>query len=217
MFYEPPESTDQFLRLGDVVEGYVSFSAKITEPFLSFERKVYHNYNIDIEVPTRSVVLTPCCSIEDQMISLTPLIQLRSDFLKNDYYSQDFTRINRVMAPKLAFPPDEWEKIPGGEKREIESRADGYAHISFFVYSSNELFNPYELRRQQVKHYMIDFRNIQTIKCALIKTKEQREKSGKEEPPILKSKLLQLSVSTRKELRDKLSNYFWRSNDIDID
>lgn len=217
MFYEPPGSTDPFLRLGDVVEGYVSPSTKIEEPFLSLERKVYHNYNINIEVPTCSVVLTPCCSIEDQMISLTPLIQLKSDFLKNDYYVEDFTRINRVMVPKLAFPPAEWEKLPVGEKHEIESRGNSYALLSFFVYEPNELFNSYELRKKQVKHYMIDFRNIQTLKCPLIKTKEQREKSGKEELPILKSKRFQLSVSTRKELRDKLSNYFWRSNDIDID
>jgi len=217
MFYESRESTDQFLRLGDVVEGYVSPSTKIIEPFLSFERKIYHKYHIDIEVPNYSVVLTPCCSIEDHMISLTPLIQLRSDFLRNKYYTEDFTRINRLITPKLAFPPDEWEKMSTDDKLEIESRESNYALYNIFVYAPNELFSPYELRRQEIKHYMIDFRNIQTLKCDLIKTKEQREKSGKEELPILKSKRLQLSDSIRKELREKLSYYFWRSNDVNTE
>lgn len=94
MFYEG--TIDKALRFGDVLEGYVSVTPKINNPFFN---KGDYNYHIDIALPSFSVVLSPCCSIGEQKISLTPLIEIRKTFFSNPYFAQDLTRINRRMKP----------------------------------------------------------------------------------------------------------------------
>lgn len=210
MFYELEEQMDKVLRLGDVVRGYISLSAKIKQPFLSFESSIYHNYDVSFEVPRYSVILTPCCSIGDQMICLTQLIPLLSSFFKNPYFVQDLTRINREIEPEKAIPPDEWEQLPDGKKQEIKAKSKSYALLNYFVYEPSDMFPSYERRLQTTNYYMIDFRNIQTLKCELIKS---RDKIGEEEVPILESKCLQLSNQSREELRKKLSFYYGRPSE----
>ncbi len=202
MFYELPERMNRFLRLGDVVRGYISPSTTIKQPFLSFENRTYHNYDIHIEMPSYSVVLMPCCSIgEQQMICLTPLIQLQADFFKNKFFTEDFTRINREIEPIKAIPPDELERLTETHKREIESMLKSYALLSFFIYEPSQFFPDYEKRKMTTNYYMIDFKNVQTLKCELI-----RERNNS----ILESKCLQLSTNARDELRMKLSYYYGR-------
>lgn len=212
VFYEPPERTDRVLRLGDVVKGYVLPSTKIKEPFLSFENRVYHNYEINVEVPSFSVVLTPCCSIGDQMVCLTPLIHLRKDFPKNPYFAEDFSRINRMMDPEKTLSPTDWEQLGDEEKQRISAKVKPYTLLDFFVYAPSDIFMPYDLRGQPTKFYMIDFRNIHTLKCELIKN---RDKIEQEEESVLESKCLQLSETTREELRHKLSFYYGRPSEAE--
>ena len=206
MFYEPTNS--KILRLGDVVKGYLSTKTKIKQPFLSIENSIYHNYTVNFEVPSSSVVLTPCCSIgEYNMICISPLIELKKDFFKNPYLVDDFTRINREIEPDKAYAPDDWQKRPPEEQQEILARGKAYMEYYLFIYAPNDYFPAYERRGQQTQFYMVDFRNIQTLRCDLIKS---REHTSEEDTNILASKCLQLSIQTREELRMKLSHYFGR-------
>jgi len=214
MFYESPDRMEKILRLGDVVRGYISFSTRIKQPFLSFENSIYHNYDISFEVPQYSVVLTPCCSIGDQMICLTPLLELRSDFFKNPYFVEDFTSINREIEPEKAFPPDAWEKFSDEKKGGILAKKNPYTLLNCFIYAPSDLFPVYEKRGRKTNYYMIDFRNSQTLKCELIRN---RDRTTEEDPPILESKCIQLSEQTREELRRKLSYYYGRPAEAELD
>ena len=208
MFYENQDRIDKLLRLGDVVRGYISPATRIKQPFLFLENSVYHNYTINFEVPLFSVVLTPCCSIGEQnMICLSPLIQLKQDFFKNPYLVEDFTRLNREIEPDKVYAPDYWQEMPDEEKQERLAKGKGYTEYYLFIYAPSDNFPPYEKRRQQTKYYMVDFRNVQTLKCDLIKS---REDTKEEDGNILASKCLQLSKQTRDDLRLKLSHYFGR-------
>ena len=211
MFYEPTNS--KILRLGDVVKGYLSTETKIKQPFLSIENSIYHNYTVNFKVPSFSVVLTPCCSIgEYNMICISPLIELKKDFFKNPYLVYDFTHINREIEPDKAYAPDDWQKIPPEEQQAKLARGKGYIEYYLFIYAPNDCFPPYERRGQQTQFYMVDFRNIQTLRCGLIKS---REDTSEEDTNILASKCLQLSIQTRDELRMKLAHYFGRRPDED--
>ena len=158
-------------------------------------------------MPTYSVVLTPCCSIGESTISLTPLIKVRSDFFKNPYFLEDLTRINRRMKPQQAKPPDEWGNFTPEEKQRRLAEGINYALLELFIYEEHELFKTYLLRKQEVRYYMIDFKNIHTIKCAMIK---RPEKVKPEDAPLIESKVLQLSIQARSELRDKIAYYYSR-------
>jgi hypothetical protein len=203
MFYA--EETDNCLRFGDVVRGYILPNITIKEPILSFKSES-HNYTIDVEMPY-SVVLTPCCSIGESTISLTPLINVRSDFFKNPYYAEDLTRINRLMKPQQSLSPDELEKFSPEEKQISLAKGINYALLNLFIYEENEIFKKYTLRKREITYYMIDFKNIYTIKCAMVK---RPEKAKPEDAPIIESKVLQLSIQARSELRDKIIYYYSR-------
>ena len=197
---------DNALRLGDVVRGYISTIPTIKEPILSSQSEGY-NYKIDIGMPNYSVVLTPCCSIEEGVISLTPLMKVRSDFFKNPYFAEDLTKINRRMEPQQAHPPDEWEKLNLEEKQRRLAGEMNFALLNFFIYEENERFEKYTVRSREIRYYMIDLRNSYTIKCAMIKGPE---KAKPEDAPIIESKVLQLSIQARSELRDKIAYYYSR-------
>ncbi len=202
MFYK--EGNDNVLRFGDVLKGYVLTTPNIEEPILNISNT---GYNIEIDLPFLSVVITPCCSIGQKTISLTPLIKLRNAFLKNPYLSEDFTRINRAMEPKQSVPPDTWNNLPEEQKQKRLEEGNAYAFLELFVYEKNDLFPEYSIyinkqRNIETNYYMIDFKNIYKLNCEKINTPE--------DAPI-DSKCLQLSNQVRNELRDKISYYYARA------
>ncbi len=202
MFYQ--KEIDEALRFGDVLRGYISVTPNIEEPVLDrFKEK--HKVNIDLYLPSFAVVISPCCSIGDKVISLTPLIQLRPAFFDNPYFSQDLTRINRKMKPQQAVAPEVWDRFPDEEKRKRLEAGDTYALLELFVYEENDSFPQYTLHRRQgdikTNYYMIDFRNIYKLNCKKIVTPQNSP---------LESKYLQLSIQTRSELRDKIAFYYAR-------
>lgn len=203
MFYA--EYPDNTLRFGDVVKGYVFSRADIREPVLSSTQN--HNYKVNVEIPLYSVILTPCCSIEDGMITLTPLVKILSNFLKNSYFEEDLTRINREMEPKQTVPVDTWESFTLEEKEKRLSEGKTHSLVQYFIYEADDRFVKYPLRGKDIGYYMIDFRNIYTIKCDLIK----RVCGGSSaEDQLLKSKCLQLTNDIRSELRVKIASYYSR-------
>jgi hypothetical protein len=197
MFYA--EETDKYLRFGDVVRGYILPNTTIKEPILSFKSES-HNYTIDVEMPY-SVVLTPCCSIGESMITLTPLIKVRSNFFNNPYFAEDLTRINRLMKPQQSLSPDELEKFSPEEKQRSLAKKINYALLNTFIYEENEIFKKYPLRKREIRYYMINFKNI------MIKRPKELKP---EDAPIIESKVLQLSIQARSELRDKIAYYYSR-------
>lgn len=201
MFYE--KEMEPTLRFGDVVRGYISADIIIKQPILFHERDDY-NYKIDIELPSYSVVLTPCCSIGDSVIALAPLVRILGDFFNNPYFEKDLTNINREMEPQQALSPENWSKLPQEEQNSRLSEGKRYALLNYFIYMRNDNFEKYKLKGYDVQYYMINFKDIRRIKCSLIK---RPEKMGREDA-IIQSKVLQLTITARSELRDKIAYFF---------
>lgn len=204
MFYT--DRLNKALRFGDVVKGYILTNPFYNEPNI-FLKEGSHNYKIDVEIPEYSVVLTPCCNIEGSIISLTPLTHVRSDFLLNPYFAEDLTRINRMMTAQQAMTPEKWEELDDEAKQKRKEERLNYALLRYFIYAENDRFQEYKVRNRMICCHMIDLKNIYTIKCPKIK---RANNSRPADSSILDSKILQLSVTSRKELRDKVAYYFSR-------
>jgi len=204
MFYE--ERMDNVLRFGDILRGYIAITPRIKVPFLEVS-SLNEGYNIDVNLPIFSVVLSPSCSIGHAIISLTPLIKVRNTFFDNPYFAEDLTRINPKMEPQQAVPPHVWNKFPPEEKQKRLEEGYGYAFVELFVYEKNDLFPIYTVHRKgkqediKTSYYMIDFRNTYKLNYEKIKTPEDAP---------LESKCLQLSIQARSELRDKIAYYYAR-------
>ncbi len=204
MFYET--NPDEALRFGDVVKGYILSNSIIQKPISGME----FNLSIDVDFPLFSVVLTPCCSISDKLITLCPLKQLRPSIFDNPFFEEDLTRINRQMYPQEAVSKEIWDNLGEKERQKRLLVERGYAFNELFVYEKNVLFPTYKIKRKErqidTNYYMIDFKDTYKIKCDKIIT-------PKNSP--LDMKYLQLSQNTRSELRKKISDYYGRIPDED--
>ena len=202
MFYE--KKKEPVLRFGDVLRGYVSAVPRIREPIIATVSEP-HEYIVDIKLPRFCVVVSPCCSIGESTICLTPVIPLRGAFFDNTYFLEDLTRINHKMKPEQAVPRQKWEDFSAGEKQRRLGEGHTYTFLELFVYEGHELFPKYTINRKrgnvETNYYMIDFRNTYKLHCEKITT-------PKDAP--LESKCLQLSIQTRSELRDKIAFYYGR-------
>ena len=115
MFYEK-DIDNNALRFGDVLRGYIAVTPNIKSPIL-MKSDLNKGYNIDINLPMFSVIISPCCSIGDDIISLTPLIKMKNTFFKNPHFTDDLTRINREMKPQQAVSPYVWNRLPLEEQQ----------------------------------------------------------------------------------------------------
>jgi len=202
MFYE--KNIDNVLKFGDVLRGFVAITPNIKGPILSLSN-LHEGYNIDINLPKFSVIISPSCSIGD-IISLTPLIKVRNAFFDNPFFAEDLTSINRKMEPQQTVSPYVWDSLPPEEKQRRIGAGYGYACLECFIYERCDLFLKYIVHRKkneniETNYYMIDFRNTYKLYCDKIKSPEKAP---------LESKCLQLSLQTRAELRDKISYYYAR-------
>ena len=200
MFYTEEKSVA--LRFGDVLRGYFSTTPVIEEPAL---KGPIRTYNIDVSFPLFSVVMDPCCEIGKKMISLTPLTPIRGSFFANPYLAEELTRVNRKMLPQQAIPPQAWEQLSPEQKQERLAVGLEYAFVGLFVYEHHNLLPKYGVHRRggpiETNYYMIDFRNIFRLYCDKIISPEDAP---------LESKVLELSIETRKELRGKVASYYGR-------
>ncbi len=202
MFYE--DTPSEALRFGDVIRGFVTSSTRIDSPKAVDPPD---EYAIEVEVPEYSVVLTPCCSIRRGCLSLTPLVHVLPKFFNNPFLTEDLTRVNREMRPEQSVPADVWENMPGEQKaaRFNLSRPLGYAFNSIFVYAPHDLLPAYELDKPggavETDYYMIDFARACRVLCDKVHNPQQSP---------LHTKLLELTVQARSELRDKMADYFGR-------
>ncbi len=202
--YIDEKNFDKNLRLGDIITGF----SHIMPQFDDFFNKG-NEFKLDITLQHFYVVLTPCCSIEEKIITLAPLKKIRYQFFENPYYKEDMTRINRPMSPQNAYPPSVWAKIPEEQKIEIGSKEEGYALFELFFYGPDLKLPKYELKYKTnpivvADTYMIDFKEAFTI----MSNKIQR---GNTYP-----KILQLTILSRGELRNKLAKFYSRIPDEDL-
>jgi hypothetical protein len=148
MFYE--KNIDNVLRFGDVLRGYIAITPNIKSPILALST-LNEGYNIDINLPMFSVIISPSCSIGDNIISLTPLIKVRNAFFNNPHFTEDLTRINREMKLQLAVPPNVWDSLSLEERQrrlQEEKEGKGYAFLEVFIYEGCDLFPEYMVHRR---------------------------------------------------------------------
>jgi hypothetical protein len=218
MFYN--EEIGDKLRFGDVVKGYLSAIPKISMPF--------GNASIDFHMPQYSVVLEPCCEIGGGTIILSPLEKIGTQFFDIPHLSKNRTLLNIKGMAKDFFHPMMWNQLDNGKKTEALVATQDYGWKSFFVYEGNPLFPEYTIDRKEIFNEIIDtvtnlpkfetikeptkfqtrdriinFKAIYQVSCNRILKPEKPS-----DPNILGSIVLQLSMETRNQLREKIANYF---------
>ena len=215
MFYQTEHS--EALRLGDVIEGYISTVPTILSPCKPGSLAA-QLCTISVGMPSYSIIISPCCSIEKGIIMLTPLIRLENKMFKHPYIREEPNRINSRVEPQYTVPPKVWDRPDFVEEKSRRLAAGPvYIFFEYFVYDANEIFNEYTVPMKgeddiQTRYYMIDFRNIYSLRCDMIK-----RNISESERPLIESKHLELSISTRASLREKLSYYFYRPAPEDAD
>jgi len=209
MFYL--ESQSNALRFGDIVRGFVATTPIIEQPNISGKTET-SAFSLDVSHSPFSVVLSPCCSIGNKVISLAPLIKIQQSFLNNPYFLEDLTRINRMMEPEQTLPPDTWVNLPALERQKRYEVGRAFAFVEQFVFAEHDLLPQYVLNRKSgdvsTGFYMLDFRQIYQVKCGKV--------NNPTDSPI-DAKCLELTVSTRKELREKIANYYGRTPQEDFE
>jgi len=123
-FYQEP--CESVLRFGDVLQGFVCCTPTLNDAPST------DSFKIDVTTKSFVIVLSPCCSISDQVISLATLIEIRNTFLKNPHFAEDLTRINDKIPPEKSLPPVAWEKLPSEEKQlRVKPKIPPYIARSF--------------------------------------------------------------------------------------
>lgn len=196
MFYQS-DNQDVNLRFGDVISGF-QFLSLIFDDLPSKPNE----FNLQITHKEYFVILTPCCSIEDGILVITPLEELRINFFENPYYVQDFTRINRIASVKDILPEKAWDQMPEEERLIKLAQEPDYPFIELFVYSDHPLLPRYSIKKKsfviETGYYMINFKNILKINSKVFNR------------PVKYPKILELTIHTREELRKKIANYYLR-------
>lgn len=196
------------LRFGDVVQGYVTATPELVAPL---DKGRSDGFRIHVDRPDLLVVLSPCCSIGDKVVLLAPLNEIRPTFLKNPYFAEDLTRINRTMRPEDAIPPTAWQQLGDAEKLRRLAEGATYAFVELFCYAPHDLFPKYPVNRREgrseTRARMIDFRHVFRLTCGAINTPT--------DAPV-GSKLLELSIDARSELRAKIAHFYQRVPDEDL-
>ncbi len=201
-FYLDPPSKG--LRFGDVVTGFQHPTVRIDVPDNALDLR------ISVTRPQYFVVMTPCCAIELNSVSLAPLVQVRDAIiLKHPRLHDNLSLFNIPFPPKDGFTAEQIGKMDENKQAELLAQPAGYTYLDCFVYEPNGLFPDYEVKRNKqtfakLQHRMVDFKSIFRVECSLIE-REQHAPSG--------VKVSELTVATRAQLRDKLTYYFSRDAD----
>lgn len=200
MFYSKELSKD--LRFGDVINGQYLYSLDLND------KSNINDFSIKVNKSQYNVILTPCCSIRDKNIVISPLINLKGSYFQNPFFKEDILRINKINPPKNYIPPYIWEKKSEGERNEILAQEACYTLTDFFIYEKNVLFDEYELtlydhithekQKLSTNHYMIDFKNMYNVKIT----------TSSDEDYLKKAKVLELSISSRIDLNHKIKAFY---------
>lgn len=202
------------LRFGDLLQGFIETVPHIENPLTDSFLKDY-KYHIESLIPEFSVIMTPCCSIGENTISLAPLKRITSDLYRNlsNEVINNFTILNFEVESKKIISPFNWNFLSKEQKAEKEAEGKAWVFIDRFFYKGCNLFEEYEIlvRKEPffVRDYVIDFKEIYQIKCNKIIYQ-------KIDNDILSSKCLELTIEARDEFRKKIANYYGRVPDEDL-
>jgi len=216
MFYKDPPS--EFLRMGDIVTGFVSAVPEMDEPIAD----KFVNYKVTVELPKLLVIITPCCSIGDEKISVVPLeeVGLRKELFEMPYLKDDMTKINRKMEPQKAIKPQRWATLKPEDQLDILNRPEDYQYNELFVFAEHDALPEYTVKiRSETefnsRYYMIDFRKATRVACKCIVSPNTKAFTEEIKQKALCSKILELHPHVRQELRNKIMNYYCRIPDED--
>jgi len=199
MFYEnkKPDS----LRLGDILQDFYSVIPIIDNPNSELSKQ---NLSIDISYKYH-VLLSPCCSIKDGILLLSPLLQIDDLFFNIRYFRENHLLFNEEVANYKRYSEKRWGKLSEKEKERSEMKEIKYAFYHYFFFEEHDKLEKYETRIGKINYYMIDFRKIFSIKCCKIQAK-----NGRQIEPPLETKILELTDQARNILRDKIVHFFHR-------
>lgn len=202
------DNIEQALRFGDVLCGYVSSIPRIISPSTGHQ---HADYQLEVSMPDFCAVLSPCCSIGSSTITLAPLEKITKNFFDNPFFSQDLTNINRQVQPEQSVPPEKWESYSEEEKINKVNIGTTYVFFDIFIYPEHDLLPKYKIRQQgewtEINSYKIDFKKSFRVSCPKIQ-------DAKNSP--IETKVLQLTVQARKELREKISFFYARQPAEDV-
>lgn len=200
------DSPEASLRFGDVVSGFTAVTPQVDEVHPGA-----FDFSLRISRHKFFVIMTPCCSIEDKVVAVAPLEKVRFAFFKTPYFATDLTRINHPNLPKDSIPPIAFERMPTLQKQQLLERPPVYTFLECFIYDAHDLLPEYEIKQSdkayKTRHRMVDFKDIFKVECKHI----IRDAAAPAD-----SKILQLSIKSRDELRDKLLRYFGRRAEEDL-
>lgn len=197
MFYADDPAPE--IRQGDIFEGMVSIgivpSKFLTASILNKETNPCFSVNLGFSY---AAVITPCCDIQKRdYLAFCPLMTLIPRVRQNAFFNEDPTRLNRKVNPENTVPKIAWDKIPEAEKALKISQGKKYAFVNNFVFEKFEdIFLDY---------MMIDFNYIFNI---------DRKFLGGKNHVLLPYRVLQLSDESRRTLRLKLAEYYFRDPDV---
>lgn len=185
-----------FLRLGDVISGFAC---------LEIVQDDLHSNEMSLKISDKRnllVIVTPCCSIENRIITVTELKQIKSTYFKNEHFIDNLTLINKPIYPQEMLARDEWEKLSDVEKKK-RGKEKSYTEYNIFIYDVSDSLPEYKSRHLQTRYYMIDFTKQFSINSQIIKRNLNPE-------DLVKIKKLELSKFAREDLRLKLAYYYSR-------
>jgi len=201
-FYEPVTSE---LRLGDIVTGYTCVTPHLSPETKEETTHIGNLSSIEVVREAYAVVLTPCCSIEGDVLVVSPLERVKPYWFSNPYVSDDFERIDGPMTSEQAIPPAEWEKMDVSERASRLTAPPGLAFLEYFAFPSGGLLPQYSVtywkKEYATDHYVVDFRRPMLVHHSLPQS-EGRHACG--------DKVLQLSPQARDLLRKKIACYYSR-------
>lgn len=206
MFYVENEQVNyEKLRFGDIIKGNYL-------PSLFYTDKCNNSlFKMEVCNMPYNVVLTPCCSIQTKdnegNLIITPLIKLKAKFYSIPLIKDDLLMINRLITSKekqQLIPVPQWNNMSEEAQAATLNEQPKYELIEYFIFDKNDLFENYSLdhksgKIEDIRYYMIDFRNTFNIKVENIKSPNNI---------ILKSKIAELTKSSRISLNEKLKAFY---------
>lgn len=196
MFYSDVQTPE--IRQGDIFEGLVNIGITslkfLTPDMLNKEHTPCFSVNLGFSYAT---IITPCCDIQKRdYLAFCPLIPLQDKVRQNEFFNKDPTRLNTKVKPENMVPKLAWDRFTDEEKTKRAKTGKRYAFVHNFVFETREdIFSNY---------MVIDFNCIFNI---------SRKPLGGKNELLLPSRILQLSSESRRDLRLKLANYYFRNPD----
>lgn len=200
------DQLDPEFRLGDIIDFRTAIALSSVD--LAHSKK----WQISLTPCRFVVILTPCCSIEREWMLVAPLEEIRLSFLENDYFAEDLLRINKLVPPEHHLPRQAWDRLDDAQRQERRMKGPDYVVREVFLYKPHVLLPSYKLKGRggaetTQDHYLVNFKQAFPIQSPAI-SRNANCPAG--------LKMLELSAIARRDLREKLGNFYSRAAEEDV-